>query len=321
MKYLVTGGAGFIGSHLIDRLISDGHQVIVLDNFVNGRQENLVQHDGNENLKVIRKSITEDLTEIFKNNEFDCVFHFAALPRLEFSIDYPVEAHNVNIDGTLNLLQACRSFGAKRFIFSSSSSVYGKQKKQPLKETMIADDYLVPYALQKITGEHYCRLYYQLYGLKTIILRYFSVYGPRQNPASPYSQLIPRSMVRAIKNNPKDRPFITGDGTQARAFTFVSDVVEANILASRVENSRCFGQAFNVGNETEISINQVMKRIIEASHSKIKPEYKPARVEPAHILPDISKSKKLLGWEPKVDFEEGIKKVYDFFASTGDGFH
>lgn len=316
MKYLVTGGAGFIGSHLVDRLTSDGHQVIVLDNFVNGRQENLAQHDGNENLKVIRRSITEDLTEIFKDNVFDCVFHFAALPRLEFSIDYPIEAHNVNIDGTLNLLQSCRSFGAKRFIFSSSSSVYGKQKKQPLKETMVADDYLVPYALQKITGEHYCRLYYQLYGLKTIILRYFSVYGPRQNPASPYSQLIPRSMVRAIKNNPKDRPFITGDGTQARAFTFVSDVVEANILAAHTNKKSSFGQAFNVGNDTEVTVNQVIKKILEITQSKLKPDYHPARIEPSHILPDITKSKKILNWEAKVTFDEGIDKVYKYFLNN-----
>jgi UDP-glucose 4-epimerase len=313
VKYLVTGGAGFIGSHLVDRLITEDHKVTVVDNFINGRKENLQQHGGNENLKIFCQSITEDLTDVFGKVEYDCVFHLAALPRLEFSIDYPIEAHNVNINGTLNLLQACRSFGAKRFIFSSSSSIYGKQKKQPLTEDMVASNFLVPYALQKITGEHYCKLYFQLYGLKTIVLRYFSVYGPRQNPASPYSQLIARSMARAIKNDPKDRPFITGDGNQARAFTFVSDVVEANILASKVSEKSCLGEPFNVGNPSEVTVNQVIKKILTISKSKLKPEYRPARIEPAHILPDVTKSKKFLGWEAKISFDEGIEKVYQSF--------
>jgi nucleoside-diphosphate-sugar epimerase len=313
MNCLVTGGAGFIGSHLVDRLISDGHKVVIIDNFINGRKENLQQHKGNKNLKIFCQSVTEDLTDVFGKVEYDCVFHLAALPRLEFSIDYPIEAHNVNINGTLNLLQACRSFGAKRFIFSSSSSIYGKQKKQPLTEDMVANDFLVPYALQKITGEHYCKLYFHLYGLKTIVLRYFSVYGPRQNPASPYSQLIARSMARAIKNDLKDRPFITGDGNQARAFTFVSDVVEANILASKASEKSCFGEPFNVGNPSEVTVNQVIKKILTISKSKLKPEYRPARIEPAHILPDITKSKRFLGWEAKISFDEGIEKVYQSF--------
>lgn len=317
MKYLVTGGAGFIGSHLVDRLLSDGEEVYVLDNFIAGNKDNLRQHLGNKKLKIYELSVTEDLTEIFKGNNFDCVFHLAALPRLEFSIDYPIEAHNVNIDGTLNLLQACRNFSTEKFVFSSSSSVYGRKKIQPLTETMATEDFLVPYALQKFTSENYCKLYYQLYNLQTVILRYFSVYGPRQNPTGPYSQLIPSSLARAIKGDPKDQPFITGDGTQARAFTYVADVVEANILASQTEDRKCFGQAFNIGNPLEVSVNQVVKSILAISGSRLQPEYRPARIEPKHILPDIGKAKRLLHWEPRVNFDEGIKKTYDFFISVG----
>ena len=173
MKYLVTGGAGFIGSHLTDQLLNDGHKVIVLDNFFAGREENLAHHKNNKNLEIVRASVTEDTTNVFRDGKIDAVFHLAALPRLQFSIDYPIEAHNVNINGTMNLLQACRNYGIKLFIFSSSSSIYGNQEKLPLVETMPPNP-LVPYALQKLTGEYYCKIYFELFGLETVSLRYFS---------------------------------------------------------------------------------------------------------------------------------------------------
>ncbi|MBI3559339.1 NAD-dependent epimerase/dehydratase family protein [Candidatus Gottesmanbacteria bacterium] len=213
MRYLVTGGTGFIGSHLVDRLLTNDHEVLVLDNFFAGKEENLVQHKNNSSLKIFKQSVTEDITDVFDQGKIDAVFHLAALPRLQFSIDHPIEAHNVNINGTLNLLQACRNFGIKRFILSSSSSVYGQHDKTPLVETL-PPHIIVPYALQKLTSEYYCQIYYQLYGIETIILRYFSVYGPRQNPRGPYGQAVPKFFDNVIHHQP---PSITGDGTQTRS--------------------------------------------------------------------------------------------------------
>lgn len=310
MKYLVTGGGGFIGSHIVDRLITDGSSVCVLDNFIAGKKENLRQHLNNERLKIYELSITEDLTAVFKDNKFDCVFHLAALPRVQFSIDYPIESHNVNIDGTLNLLQSCRNFGVNRFVFSSSSSIYGNQTKLPLVETM-EPNVLVPYALQKLTGEYYCQIFYKLYGVETVILRYFSVYGPRQNPSGGYAQLIPKfiKLVSAGK-----QPLINGNGQHTRDFTFVSDVVEANVLAATTKNKKCFGEVFNIGAGQNLSINEVTNEIIKVCGKKIKPIYGPALMESKDTLANSSKAKEFFGWEPKTDFKKGLAMTYKFFA-------
>ena len=185
--YIVTGGAGFIGSHLVDRLLTDGHEVIVIDNFSGGREENIPPRP---HLTVYRQSITEDLSAIFKKHPTDAVFHLAALPRVQFSIAKPWESHEANTDGTLKLLIAARDAGVKRFVYSSSSSVYGDQII-PLAE-MMEPKPISPYALQKLIGEHYCRLFVLLYGLETVSLRYFNVYGPRQNPDGAYAGQIPK---------------------------------------------------------------------------------------------------------------------------------
>lgn len=312
MRYLVTGGAGFIGSHIVDRLLSDGHEVIVLDNFVAGKEKNLAQHKDNKNLTIVPASVAEDLTEVFGRGKIDAVFHLAALPRLQFSIDYPIEAHNVNINGTMNLLQACRSYGIKRFIFSSSSSIYGNQDNLPFTETMVPD-IMVPYALQKLTGEYYCQIYHALYGLETVALRYFSVYGPRQVPGGSYAQALPIFMDKVCKG---ESPTITGNGKQTRDFTYVSDVVEANILAARIKNEKCFGQVFNIGGGHNISINDLAEKIINLSGKKIKPVFIPARVEAKDTLADNHKAKKLLGWQPKKLFSEGLQETFDYFRTS-----
>jgi len=225
-KYLVTGGAGFIGSHLVDRLLKDGHEAVVIDDFSLGKKENL---SARPRLKIYKKSICEKLDLIFKQHRFDAVFHLAALPRVQFSIAHPRQSHEANVNGTLNLLIAARDRGVKRFIYSSSSSVYGNQTILPLVETMTPNP-MSPYAFQKLAGEHYCRLFAELYGLETVSLRYFNVYGPRQNPDGAYAGQIPKFFSKLLAG---ETPVINGDGKQTRDNTYVDDVVEANLASLR----------------------------------------------------------------------------------------
>lgn len=307
MKFLVTGGAGFIGSHLVERCLASGETVVVVDNFSTGREKNVAHLRGNKNLKLMDTDITGDLTEIFRLGPFDGVFHLAALPRVQFSIDFPIEAHNVNVNGTLNLLQACRNFGVKRFIFSSSSSVYGAQKRLPLKESVTPEP-MAPYPLQKLTAERYCQLYYQLYGVEVIILRYFSVYGPRQNPEGNYAQVIAKFIGLASRG---ENLVINGDGRQTRDFTFVTDVVEANILAVKARTKKCFGEVFNVGRGDDLSVNAIAKQICKLSGKRSRIVYGPALIEAKNTLADFSKARRLLGWQPRVSFAQGVKQTFD----------
>jgi len=309
-RYLVTGGAGFIGSHLVDRLLSLGHRVIVVDDFSLGKKENLADHQRNKNLVVYRESICNNLTGIFRKEKPELIFHLAVLPRVQFSIAYPVKTHQVNVNGTLNLLETAKKFNLKRFIFSSSSSVYGDQMKMPLAEA-IEPRPISPYALQKLVSENYAKLFNLLYDLETISLRYFNVFGPRQDPKGDYACLIPK-FVKLISQ--AKRPTINGDGRQTRDFTFVDDAVRANLLASQTKNKACFGQVFNIGASQNKSVNQATKEILKLSNKSIKPIYGPAMVEPRNSLADIKKAKKLLGWQPRVSFEEGLKKTYQHFV-------
>lgn len=311
MNYLVTGGAGFIGSNLVEKLLILGHRVIIIDDFSLGKEENIFHLRQNNNLAVYKKSITEDIREVIEKEKINAVFHLAALPRVQFSIQYPKETHNININGTLNLLNICKNLSIKRFIFSSSSSIYGNQQTLPLKEDMNPSP-LSPYALHKLTGEYYCKLYNILYGLETISLRYFNVYGPRQNPEGNYSNLIPRFIAQINSNK---QPTIFGDGSQTRDFTFVSDVVEANILAANTENKSCFGESFNIGSSNNHTVNQVTQEIIKLSKKSIKPLYSAPVIEPKDTLADISKAKKMLSWSPKTPFEKGLRETYNFFTN------
>ena len=309
-RCLVTGGAGFIGSHLVDKLLSLDHRVIVVDDFSLGKKENLADHQRNNNLIVYRKSICNDLTGIFRKEKPGLVFHLAALPRVQFSIDYPAKTHQVNVNGTLNLLETAKKFNLKRFVFSSSSSIYGDQTKMPLVET-IEPKPVSPYALQKLVSENYAKLFNLLYGLETISLRYFNVFGPRQDPKGDYACLIPK-FIKLISQEKK--PVINGDGRQTRDFTFVDDVVEANLLAARIKNRACFGQVFNIGASQNRSVNQVTRQILKLNNKKIKPIHGPALIEPRNALADIKKAKKLLGWQPRVSFEQGLQKTYQYFV-------
>ena len=308
---LVTGGAGFIGSHLVDRLLELGNKVIVIDNFSSGKEENLAQHKGDARLKVYNADIcNQDIGKYF--NGVSVVFHLAAIPRVQFSIKYPQIANNTNVTGTLNVLEACREAGVKRLIYSSSSSVYGDQDKLPFIETMMPNP-MSPYALQKLVCEYYCRLYCQLYGLETVILRYFNIYGPRQDADSEYSCLIPRAIQAVLQNK---GPVIFGDGEQTRDFTFVKDVVEANIISASISDKRCFGGVFNIGNGENLSVNFVVKTIIGST--MILPVHENPVIEPRNTLADISKSAEFLGWRPSYNLKQGINETIIFVQKHVD---
>jgi len=311
-KYLVTGGAGFIGSHLVEKLLNLGHQVVVIDNFSLGKKENLADHQRNKNLVVYRKDICNDLTGVFGKEKPELIFHLAALPRVQFSIDHPLKTHQVNVNGTLNLLETAKKFNLKRFILSSSAAIYGNQKKLPLEENMEAEP-LSPYALHKLISEDYLKLFNSLYGLETISLRYFNVFGPRQDPKGDYACLIPK-FVRLISQAQK--PTINGDGRQTRDFTFVDDVIKANLLASQTKNKDCFGQVFNIGAGQNKSVNKVAEQILKLSNQKVRLIHGPALIEPRNSLADIKKARRLLNWQPQVSFEQGLQKTYQHFVKN-----
>ena len=310
-KVLVTGGAGFIGSHLAERLVQEENKVAVIDDFSLGKEKNLEKIK--DRITIYRNSICDDLEDIFKKEKFDCVFHLAALPRVQFSILNPDKTHEANVNGTFNLLNCCKKFNVKRFVFSSSSSIYGNQEKMPLKEDFEPNP-MSPYALHKLIGEYYCKLFNLLYGIETISLRYFNVYGPRQNPEGDYACLIPK-FIKKIAN--KERPTIYGDGKQTRDFTYVEDVVEANILASGTKNQKCFGEVFNIGAGKNISVNQITQKIIELIGGYIKLIYGSPVIEPKHTLADIDKAKNILGWEPEYYLEMGLKETVSWFQNFG----
>lgn len=296
---LVTGGAGFIGSHLVNRLINDGHKVIVIDNLSEGKKENL-----NPKAKFYKLDICdlEKIIPLFKG--IDYVFHLAAIPRVSLSVEKPIETHRVNVDGTLSVLYASYKNNVKRFIFASSSSVYGNQKTLPLKETMIPNP-LSPYGLQKLIGEMYCRLFSNLYGLETVSLRFFNVYGPGMNPEGAYALAIGKFLKLKKEGKPLT---IYGDGKQTRDFIFIDDVIEALVLVMKSKKIGN-GEVINISYGKNYSINYVAKLI---GGKKI---YLPPRKgEPKHTLGDNFLAKKLLNWQPKTSLEEGIGICKKYFG-------
>ncbi|RJQ32489.1 SDR family oxidoreductase [Candidatus Parcubacteria bacterium] len=293
MKLLVTGGAGFIGSHLVDALIERGFGVRVIDNLSGGKKERV-----NPMAEFVEGDI-RDFEAVKKVMEgVNYVFHLAALPRVQVSIQNPKETNDVNVGGTLNLLVAAKDSGVKKFIYSASSSAYGDQDKMPLNEEMKANP-ISPYGLQKYVGELNCSIFSRIYGLKTASLRYFNVYGPRFDADSPYSLVIGRFLKQRKEGKPMT---IVPDGEQTRDFTHVKDVVMANILAmesDKVGN----GEVLNVGAGKNYSINRIAD-IIGGPKVYIEP-----RLEPRHTLADNKKAGELLGWQPTVSLEEGIEEL------------
>jgi len=297
-KVIVTGGAGFIGSNLVDGLVEKGYEVHVIDNLSSGKLENV-----NPKAIFYNKNIRDlaDVEGVFNGAKY--VFHLAAMPRVQYSIENPIETNEVNVDGTLNVLQAAHSAGVKKFIYSSSSSIYGDSDVLPLNEKMPANP-KSPYSLHKYVGELYCELFSKLYGLPTVSLRYFNVFGPRIDPSGTYALAV--GLFLRLRKEGKPLA-ITGDGMQTRDMTHVRDVVRANILAAEsmtVKN----GEAINIGSGKNYTINELAKLIGGPV------EYIAPRLEPHDTLADNSLAKKLLGWEPTVSFEEGIAELKQIFT-------
>jgi nucleoside-diphosphate-sugar epimerase len=292
-KAIVTGGAGFIGSHIVDELIKDGYDVHVIDNLAAGKKEN-VNPKAILHVKDIRN--LKDIKPIFTGAQY--VFHLAALPRVQFSIENPAETHDVNITGTLNVLMSAKEAGVKRVVYSASSSAYGDQPIMPLVESMPAHP-KSPYGLHKYVSELYCKLWSEVYNLETVCLRYFNVYGKRQDPSGAYALVIGKFLKQ---HNEGKSMTITGDGKQTRDFTNIHDVVQANMLAATSKHVG-MGESINIGAGRNFSINKVAELIGGPV------EYLPARLEPKDTLADNKLAKKLLGWEPKVSLEQGIKEI------------
>ena len=315
MKTLVTGAAGFIGSHLCDELLKLGHQVVAVDNLSTGNDVNV----STRCIKYIGPQWDicdfNTLCTQIMSSDIDVVFHVAALPRVQFSIANPMLTHCSNINGTLNILMACREFNIKRCVYSSSSSVYGNQKTLPITETMQPNP-LSPYALHKWVGEEYCRLFHELYGLETVSLRYFNIFGERQDPLSEYSCLIPKTIYKVLHN---ESPVIYGDGETTRDFNHVSDVVNANILAATTNNQEMFGKVINIGSGEAYSVNHVVYVIKSiAGKTAIKNIYTDPVIEAKHTRADNSLAKKLLRWEPQVSIAKGLTKTVDYFIKKAN---
>ncbi len=300
MKILVTGGCGFIGSHMIDRLLNDGHQVVVIDNCSTGRIENLEHQKDNNNLNVHILDIVnyDDILPIFKGVEK--VFHIAALADIVPSIQMPLKYHQSNVDGTINVLEASRVHGIKRFIYAASSSCYGIPDEYPTNEETPVDPQY-PYALTKYLGEQYVNHYHKIYQLPTTSMRFFNVYGPRSRTSGTYGAVFGVFLAQKIANKPYT---VVGDGQQSRDFTYVTDIVDACVTASNCDGA--IGEDFNVGSNNHYSVNRLVELL---GGEKV---YIPKRPgEPDCTFADTTKIKKIVGWEPKVSLEEGVQNMLD----------
>ena len=309
-KALVTGGAGFIGSNLADELIRQGARVNIIDNFATGFQENLDEITGD--FDFIEGDINDDAAVAKAIEGVDIIFHEAALPSVPRSVDNPAETHAVCVNGTFNLLLKAKEAGVRRFIYAASSSAYGDQPVLPKVETMRPDP-LSPYAVAKLTGELYCRAFNNVYGLETVALRYFNVFGPRQNPASMYSGVISR-FIDALMTG--ETPVIFGDGEQSRDFTYIANVVDANIKAA--ETSQGLGEAINVANGERITLNELLKVLMQITGSpNVAAEYEPTRSgDVKHSQADNRRAIECLNYSEVVGLEEGLKKTIHWWKSS-----
>jgi len=309
MKAIVTGGAGFIGSYIAEELIKRGYRVVIIDNLSTGRLSNLELILGNKDADFIQGSITnlQLLRKVFSRADY--VFHQAALPSVPRSIKNPRASHITNATGTLNVLMAARDNGVKKVVFASSSSVYGDTPTLPKVEDMVPNPQS-PYAVTKLAAEYYCRVFERVYGLKTICLRYFNVYGPRQDPGSTYAAVIPLFISSVIMGKP---PVIFGNGEQTRDFTYVKDVVEANILGAESNASG----VFNIGSGVRVTINHLAELVIELAGGKmLKIAYRDARPgDVLHSLASITRAA-AFGYRPKYKLKQGLQEVVNQFHKS-----
>ena len=303
MLYLVTGGAGFIGSHITDRLLAGGHRVRILDNFSTGKRENIPDSAA---IEVIEGDVGDYKTVRRAMDQVDIVFHEAAIASVPETVGNPLASEHVNYRGTLNILEAARQAGVKRVMFACSAAVYGDLPELPKTEDMPVKP-LTPYAIDKLASEYACQAYYHLYGLETVSLRYFNVFGPRQDPSSPYSGVI--SIFSDHLQHGK-QPSIYGDGEQTRDFVYVADVVEANIKASAAPAAA--GRAINIATGSKLSINDLLKTICNIKGQPFEPAYLADREgDIKHSRADISVARELLDWNPQIGFEAGLRELFE----------
>ncbi len=310
MRALVTGGGGFIGSNLAEALLRRGAQVRVVDNFATGRRENLVDADawaaaGGGVFELLEGDIRRPDVVGRAVSERDVIFHLAAIPSVARSVADPLTSHQVNVDGTLNLLLAARDAGVRRLVFASSSSIYGDSPTLPKVESM-PNQPISPYGLDKLAAETYCRLFHQLFGLSTVALRYFNVFGPRQDPASEYAAVIPRFIAAALAGRPAT---IYGDGEQSRDFTFIDNVVAANLLAASAGEG-VSGQVLNIACGARTSLLELVRMIGAAAGAKVTPRHEPPRAgDIRHSLAGVEKARAVLGFTPEIGLEEGLART------------
>src|SRR5699024_2154897 len=307
-RYLVTGGAGFIGSNIVRELIKQGKQVRVLDNFNTGKRKNI--HELQGDVEMIVGDITEDKTVAKAVKDIDIIIHQGAIPSVPKSIQDPIQTNQVNITGTLKLLHAAARDNVKRFVYASSSSAYGFNETLPKQENMCGNP-MSPYAVSKYTGENYCKVFHDIFGLETISLRYFNVFGPTQSPHSIYAAVI-TAHIRAIIND--NTPIIYGDGTQSRDFTYVEDVVSANLLDA--EAPKLQGEVINIGTGSQIVLNDLVDNINVLLGKNISAKYIAARQgDVKHSLADIRLANELIGYHPSTSFHDGLKQTINWLKN------
>lgn len=311
MRALVTGGGGFIGSHLVERLLADGHDVRVLDNFATGRRENLLGLDGEFELVEGDLQSYERAHTAVRGCEV--VFHQAALPSVPRSVQDPLTSNASNVIGTLNVLLAARDSGVRRVVYASSSSVYGENPAMPKREDMPTLP-IAPYAVAKLAGEGYCRAFSRVYEIETVALRYFNVFGPRQDPLSQYAAVIPNFITAILTDS---SPVIFGDGEQSRDFTYIDNVVDANLLAADADGVA--GETFNVACGEHITLNRMLADLGEISGREVEATHlDPRPGDIRHSLADISRARELLGYDLRVEFAEGLRRTYAYYSEIAD---
>jgi len=309
MKYLVTGGAGFIGSNIVKELLNQGQSVRVLDNFATGKRENILPLLKNPNLTLIEGDLRSFHIVRAAVKGVDYILHQGALPSVPRSINDPITTNDVNVLGTLNILEAAKEFGVKRVVCASSSSIYGNSETLPKVEAMPVNP-MSPYALTKYAQERYCQVFYSLYGLETVSLRYFNVFGPNQDPTSQYSAVIPK-FIKLIQHDWE--PVIYGDGYQSRDFTFVENNVWANIQACTAEKAA--GEVINIACGERYTLLDLVQMINSILGKDIQPRFEPERPgDVKHSLAGIQKAEDLLGYNVRVDFKTGLEQTIEYFS-------
>ncbi|NLX14728.1 MAG: SDR family oxidoreductase [Phycisphaerales bacterium] len=305
-NYLVTGGAGFIGSHLVERLVKDGHAVRVLDNFATGKRDNLAPFM--EKIDLVEGDLRnpDDCRQACRDVEI--VYHQGAVPSVPKSVEDPVTSHEVNVDGTFNILMAARDAKCRRLIYAASSSAYGDLPELPKRESVCPQP-LSPYAVNKLAGEYYLLAFYRCFGLQTLSLRYFNVFGPRQDPKSQYAAAIP-AFVSAILAD--ESPTIYGDGEQTRDFTYIDNVVHANMLAAQADKTE--GQVINIACGQRVTVNQIIAQINQLLGKNVPSRHvdeRPGDIK--HSLADITLARQIIGFEPLVSFEDGLNRAIEWY--------